>query len=167
MTHGFHLYIIHIARTRMIQCIIDGLSCGDLDKGLMGGASPLEFVALHKSALEQCRTFDPWLLSWMPNNTNILTPEGWFTDGHSSGSWIWAPPPAAADYALDQLCIAHHKDPSAFHVFVIPRLFTPQWQKQLIKIADYVYTFPLEFPIWDKYFHEPLIIGLVYPLYSR
>ena len=167
MTESFILFVIHISGTRMIQSGIDGLSRGDMDQGLMSGASPLEFVALHQSALERSPNLEAWLFSWMPNNSKSLTPEGWFSDGHGDGPYIWSPPPAAVDYALDQLCIARHKNPLVFHVVVVPRLFTSRWRKQLIKLSDYVFTFPFIFPLWDKSYHEPLILGLIYPLYPR
>ena len=167
MEHSLHLHVIHIAGTRMIACGVDGLSRGDLDKGLLRGSSPLEFVDLHRSGIDRSPPLLPWINTWMPEGTKLLSPEGWFSNGHGKGPWIWSPPPAAADFALDQLCIARHRDPSVFHLVVVPRLFTSRWRKQLTKIADYLFTFPLTFPLWGKSFHEPLLVGFVYPLYSR
>ena len=147
MTYGFILYVVHIAGTRMIMSGIDGLSRGDLDKGLMGGASPLEFVALHLLATVRSPKLTERLRTWMPSGTNFLSPEGWFRQGHKKRPWIWALAPAAVDISLDQLCIACHKDSYVFHVVVVPWPFTPRWRKQLMKIADYVFNFPLSFPL--------------------
>ena len=151
----------------MIKSGIDGLSQGDLDTGLMSGASPLAFVSLHQSLIEHNPRLELWIMTWMPSGTSVLTPEGWFGAGHSGGPWIWDLAPAAADFALDQFCIGRHKDPNVFHVVFVPQLFTSRWWKQLIKIADLVFTFPLDFPLWDKTYHEPLLISLVYPLHFR
>ena len=52
------LHVIHIAGTRMIECGIDGLSRGLMNKGVMQGRSLLE---LQKTALEQ----SPKLLEWV------------------------------------------------------------------------------------------------------
>ena len=97
----FHLYLIHIAGTRMIQSGIDGFSFSDMDTGLMGGTSPLTFVSIHQSAMQCNLKFKPWILSWMPKNSSVLTPKGWFTDGHLKGPLVWDLPPATTDFALD------------------------------------------------------------------
>ena len=50
--HSLHLFVIHIDGTQMIECGVDGMLQGDLDKGLLRGNSPLNFVSLHLSALD-------------------------------------------------------------------------------------------------------------------
>ena len=78
MIHGFRLSVNHISSTCMIKSGIDGLSRGDLNKGLMSGSSPLEFVALHLSATDRSPFLVAWLQTWMPRGSQLLTPEGWF-----------------------------------------------------------------------------------------
>ena len=71
-----------------------------------------------------------------------LTPEEWFTLGHgvqggasqAQGLWIphetqnswflWTPPPAAADVAVEELLISRHKRTQLNHVFIVPHLST-------------------------------------------
>jgi hypothetical protein len=52
MTAGLVLHVIHCAGTRMIAQGMDGLSWGDLLKGVMKGDDFLSFIPLHQSALE-------------------------------------------------------------------------------------------------------------------
>lgn len=64
-------------------------------------------------------------------NTRVLDPWGWFTDAHSFGSFIWIPPPALVDVAVEQLGKARHKQPECLHLIVLPRLMTGRWRQNL------------------------------------
>jgi hypothetical protein len=59
------------------------------------------------------------------------------------GCYLWAPPPAAANVALEELCVVRLKRQDSFHIIVVPRLMTPQWLKQLHKVSDIVFKLPL------------------------
>ena len=124
-------------------------------------------MSLHLSAIEWSTDVEPWIRSWWPvenEELQFLSPHGWFCEGHSTGSFVWTPPPAAARPALDVLSTARHKRPSCMHIVVIPRLFTVLWRKFLGKLADLVFTLPCGHPCWPKSQHEPLIVALCFPL---
>ena len=57
--------------------------------------------------------------------------------------------------------IAHPWNP---HVFVVPRLITYIWQKNLLKEADLFFEVAVGELFWSKEQHEPLIIAIVLPL---
>ena len=80
-----------------------------------------------------------------------------------SGTWIWAPAPAAADAALEELRKARHKRQDSLHVFVCPRLLAPRWRKLLHKAADVVLTLPAGPSPWPRSMHEPLLMGVCLP----
>jgi hypothetical protein len=116
----------------------------------------------------------------------VLGPEEWFVEGHgiiggmkdSHGIWIpthakngkayiWSPTPVIADDALEECLKAVHKRTDAFHIFVIPRLFSPQWMQLLYKLADLVFHIPPGSPHWPCTMHEPLFVGIALPLLNR
>jgi hypothetical protein len=121
-----------------------------------------------------------WLKSWIPSPKIIsLDEEDWFELGHgltggkrnTSGVWmpeelksgwlIWAPPPAIAEVAVEELEESRHKCKHLNHVFVAPRLMTFAWRKKLKKICDLVFELPPGARLcWPVSEHEPLIIGL-------
>lgn len=71
----------------------------------MQGHDLLSFVPLHLGALER----EPMLHSWVDSWFKVVGPFlwlnslGWYTEAHCPGCFLWAPLPAAADAALDQL----------------------------------------------------------------
>lgn len=95
----------------------------------MIGDDMLSFVDLGRLALERSPTLLPCIQSWcLQSNIQPLTPDDWFETslGISGGdkdklgiliptheppgnSHLWAPPPAAADAALEQFLQARHK----------------------------------------------------------
>jgi len=79
--------------------------------------------------------------------------------------FLWHPPPAAAGAAVEQLSFSRHKRPDLLHMFVCPRLLTQMWRKQLLKVADLVFTLPVGSRpnMWPASMYEPLVIGLVLP----
>jgi hypothetical protein len=82
------------------------------------------------------------------------------------GFYLWAPPPAAADVALEELHVACLKRQDSFHIIVVPRLMTPQWLKQLYKVSDITFKLPLGSSPWLHAMYEPCMIGLTFPFLS-
>jgi hypothetical protein len=80
--------------------------------GVMGGADILTFIHLALAAVERQTELMEWVDSWWGMwNTSWLTPEGWYANSGRIGMYVWCPPPAAADAALEQLCKYHLKRP--------------------------------------------------------
>ena len=177
------IHFVHVAGKRMIDQGSDGLSRGNLTEGVMGGWKMGDFVPLHQGALERSSKLEGWIRSWCDNSKHraeVLEPEGWFDRGHDlsggelnvDGMWmpvykkgvfIWAPPPAAAEAALEQLRKARHKRQESAHIFVCPRLMTPYWAKHLNRSADFISVIPPGQDFWTTEMHEPLILGLYLP----
>jgi hypothetical protein len=100
-----------------------------------------------------------WLSSWIGSGAEFLTPTDWFTRGHDhddgyydvagfwrhryrSGTYIWTPPPGAAEIALEEMRKAIIKRQASTHIFIVPRLLSMEWRKQLHKAADLVVSLP-------------------------
>jgi len=159
------LHVIHVAGTRMISSGIDGLSRGDIGEGIMGGEEILSFVPLSQSAIHRSEKLFSWIQSWFGSKLQLLSPNGWFDDGHGGeGPYLWAPPPAAAEDAVEQMCLAIHKRPHVAHLCVIPRLMTAYWRKTLGKVSDLLFTVPVGLEAWPLTMHEPLIFSAYIPL---
>ena len=137
----------------MIEQGTDGFSCGDLENGVAMGASPHAVIFPI-----ECGPFQ------LIKRTRALDPEGWFGMGHCQGQSIWnAPPAAVASSALEQLCEANLAQPYSAHIFVVPVVMTPMWQKRLGRAADFVFTLHASLNMWPTKCHEPLTIALVFP----
>ncbi len=177
---NFVLKVSHVAGKRMISQGSDGISRGLLTEGVMGGAPMLSFVPLHLSAFERHAPIKTWVTSWAGTNVEFLSPKDWFTRGHDHdggeihadgfwrpkvvpGSFVWSPPPAAADVALEELRKARIKRQQSSHIFICPRIFTPQWLKQLYKVSDLVFVLPVGTIMWPDEMFEPCLIGLTFP----
>lgn len=141
------------------------------------------YLPLHLAPVDRCPTLEPWLRQWMGNQAKVLTPMDWFEQGHDivdwtlsadgfwrpvleSGTYIWQPPPAAALFAITELRKARIKRQDSTHVFVCPRLMTPEWLRSLYKEADFVFVVPLNSPFWNESMYEPLYIGVCFPFLS-
>ena len=152
MLSGVALHVTHIAGTRMIEQGSDGLSRGDLQEGVMGGRSMKEFVPLHLNAFERAPRLKDWVQSWASalGPVNYLSPQQWYTGTKDSvsvkveGCWIWVPPPAAADVAIELMYEHRHKRPTMTHIFLVPRLMTGRFRKQALKQADIYFSIPLK-----------------------
>ena len=181
--HGVQILVTHVSGKRMIAQDTDGLSRGQLGEGVMSGIEMLNFVPLHLSALDRTPGLDCWVASWIGEPLIILEPQDWFERGHDvaggqmgvdgfwrpiikPGVYLWSPPPAAADVALEQLRIARIKRQQSTHVFICPRLMTPLWLKQLHKAADLIFTVPASSNLWPEAMFEPLLIGVIFPFLS-
>lgn len=181
MQWNLKLHVIHVAGTRMTAQGTDGLSRGDFTMGVMSSASMLQFVPLHQCAMTRHPPILEWITSWTQLPTLLpLTPEQWYTLGHgldggtysqehfwvpglsSQTIFLWAPPPAAAYAAVDELALSRHKRTHLTHIFVCPRLCTHLWRKKLYKVADLVLELSLRpAPPWPSAMHEPLILAFV------
>ncbi|KAI2505417.1 hypothetical protein MHU86_9030 [Fragilaria crotonensis] len=178
---GIKLHIFHVAGTRMIAQGTDGVSRGFLALGVMAGEAMSAFIPIHKSARDRSPDFIKWIKSWSGEGSLILNPMDWFEAGHDTDGWamgvdgferpelkegrtyIWSPPPYAADVALAELRKARIKRQTSSHVFVCPRLCCPLWLKQLYKASDVVLEFRPGSLHWPEHMHEPVLIGLIFP----
>jgi hypothetical protein len=172
--------VSHVSGKRMIAQGTDGISRGEMNQGVGRGESMLSFIPLHLSALDRQPSLVSWVKSWLGTESEFLTPEDWFGRGHlhdggrydhkgfwrptiRSGRLVWSPPPAAADVALEELRKSVLKRQTATHVFLCPRLLTPEWRRQLHKVADIVLYLPTGGQAWCADQFEPLTIGIVFP----
>jgi hypothetical protein len=167
MKGNFVLHMIHIAGTRMIDSGIDGLSRGDKAEGIALGKDILQYVPLNLFPFDRSPTLKEWIESWWDSGYGHLqemTSENWFDKTMDAGNFLWNVPPAAGDVAVEQLCTHKHRRPESMHIFVIPRLFTSIYRKQLLKVADLAFSVKPKFTFWNKDMHEPLIIVVCFPL---
>jgi hypothetical protein len=143
---GWKIHVIHIAvaGTRMISQGTDGLSRGDMLTGVTGGAGMLTFIPLALTAVERQPELMEWVDSWWgTGNNSWLTPEGWYAGSSRIGTYVWCPPPAAADEALEQLCKCHLKRPGGVaNIFIVPRLLTSRWRKRGFRVGTFSFTIP-------------------------
>jgi len=49
-------------------------------------------------------------------------------------------------------------------IFLIPRLSTSKWRKQLLKVAVVELYISPQHPFWEAEMHEPLLIALCFPI---
>jgi hypothetical protein len=179
--HGFQLLVVHVSGKRMQAQGTDGVSRGQLTEGVMNGEPMMSFMPLHQTALERSPTLKKWLKEFVSPDLEFISADGWFERGHNhfergkvhsdghwrpilrSGKFVWAPAPAAAWIALEELRKARIKRQNSTHVFVCPRLMTPEWLRQLNKVSDIVITVPVGHPAWPTHMFEPLFIGIVFP----
>jgi hypothetical protein len=183
LEYDLTLHVVHVAGTRMIAQGKDGLSRGIFLEGVVRGEDMLSFVDLSSTAIEQ----HPGVLEFVRSRvgpilggSTVLLPEEWFREGHgivggtkdSTGLWIpqhvidgkvyiWSPPPIIADVALEECAKAIHKRTDAYHIFLIPRLYSPLWMQLLYKVSDFVFQLP------PRLTHEPLFIGISFPLLHK
>jgi len=161
------LHVIHVSGKRMIVQGTDGGSRGDLNQGVLTGDNMLNYVPLHLSAVER----QPQVLDWIRSFWNSeygdlehLDPEGWFTEGHKGGNYLWTPAPAAADVVAEQVGEAKHKRPNSLHIVVVPRLMTGRWRRLLSRQTDFHTTIPLGTSCWPMGEFEPLTLFFCFPL---
>jgi hypothetical protein len=179
--YNFQLLVIHVSGNRMKAQGTDGVSRGQLTEGVMNGESMFSFLPMHETPLERFPGLKGWVKDVMGPDLVFLDANGWFERGHDhvgegaidwDGHWrptirtskyVWAPAPAAAWIALEELRKARIKRQHSTHMFICPRVMTPEWLKQLNKVSDVVITVPIGHPAWPKEMFEPLLIGLVFP----
>jgi hypothetical protein len=163
------IILIHVAGRRMIWQGSDGLSRGDENAGVMSGEEMMSFVPLLLRAVDRSAELLPWIWPWCGDKegkrqVSLLQPEDWASAHEDGGVFVWSPPPAAVDAALEWLGQSIHKRPYSTHVILIPRLMTSWWRKKLLKTSDVAFTIPIGSPIWATANHEPLICAVCFPL---
>jgi hypothetical protein len=111
MTGKVFVHVIWFAGTRMKDQGTAGLSRGDLTGGVMIGDKFLKHIPLNKSVLERSVGFkEEFSKGLVGSGWKWLEYEDWF-DGvfdDENGKFVWTPPPALADAALEQLCEVKH-----------------------------------------------------------
>jgi len=180
---GSKFIVTHVSGERMKQQGTDGISRGQLREGIALGTSMLCYCPWGLSASQRHPSITKWYHQTFGPNLEVLSPSQWFTRGHDHdngfydekgmfrliikhGTYLWEPPPAAADAALEELRKARLKRRQSTHVIIIPRLCTTLWLKQLYKAADIVLYLPPVHSHWPASMHEPLVIAILFP-YSR
>jgi hypothetical protein len=182
MRTGATLNVIHASGKRMMAQGTDGVSRGQMKEGVTAGETMLSFVPIAISALAMHLPLKEWLSSWGGGSSvEFLAPEDWFERGHDllggeydqkgfwrhkvvPGTFVWTPPPAAAEVALEQLRKARIKRQDSLHILAVSRLMTPEWLKQLYtKASDIVFQIPAGCPFWPDTMFEPLTIGICFP----
>ena len=117
--------------------------------------------------MERSSNLIDWIRSWWSETLGelkLMTPEDWFLRVMDRGNFLWMVAPGAGEVAVEQLCVHIHGRPDTHHIFVIPHLCTCSWRKQLLKACDVVLTIQPNFDFWSSNMHEPLIIGIYFPL---
>jgi hypothetical protein len=173
----------------MIAQGTDGLLQGIFLEWVVRGEDMLSFVDLLHTAIERHPGVLKFIESWVApilGKSKVLVPNEWFRKGHgivggekdSAGLWIplhasngkvyiWTPPPIIADVALEECAKAIHKRTDAYHIFLIPCLYSPLWMQLLYKVSDFVFQLPPNSQHWPISMHEPLFVGFLFPLLHR
>jgi hypothetical protein len=161
------LHMIHVAGTHMHEEGADGASWEDHLTGAMNGTSVLTYVPLHRDAL----LLEPKVKTWLEKNwdaeqgkLSFLTPDDWYAHGRTPKNCVWAPAPALADAAAEQMARRSHQHPDSCHIFVAPRLMTARWRRRVGKLSDYDMEIAPGSSVWPKAQHEPLLIYVCLPL---
>lgn len=184
--YGMQVNVSHVSGKRMIQQGTDGVSRGNMTEGVGAGMEMIQFIPLHLGALERHKGLFDWIKAWAGSNVEYLSPSEWFTRGHDHdggftdaagfwrintkpGTFLWAPPPAAAEAAVEQLRRALIKRQQSTHIFICPRLLTTEWFKQLNKAADLVISLPAgrDNNAWPADMFEPLTIAFIFPFFRH
>jgi hypothetical protein len=171
---GFVLHVIHISGKRMKASGVDGLSRGDLTEGMMAGKDPLSFIPFNQGADDRSRgKVSAWVHSWWKTRRDTpfggfplrnITKDNMFELRDLKAARLWMLAPAAMEVALELLCEDRLAHPQWPHVFVVPRLMTHLWRKDLMKYSDLLFTVPAQVPFWTSGQFEPLIVAIILPL---
>ncbi len=185
----FVLHMVHVAGTWMIAQGTNGLSWGTFLEGVVAGKDMLSFVDLACTALERHPAMRQSVESWLDpvvGASTWLQPEEWFSEGHGitggqqdlHGIWIsthvrnnrayvWTPPLIIVDIALKECLKAIHKRTDAYHVFLVPRLYSPLWLCMFYKLSEFVFQLSSGSMHWPAAMHELLFVGIALPSLSR
>jgi len=130
--------------------------------------------------MERSTILADWITTMFGDSIEFLAPEDWYRRGqdHISkykdangfwrirtkpGTFVWTPPPAAADAALEELRKARLKRQSSTHIIIIPRFMTILWLIQLNKVVDLIVYLPNKYNFWPHAMHEPLVVAFCFP----
>ena len=168
---GIFVHVIWYAGKRMIANGIDGLSRGDFSNGVMNGKPMLDFVPIGRTVLDRSPSWRKLLESLPPSWVELtwLDPQMWFDiPFQEDGVFVWTPPPALANVALERLAEAHQIRPWNTHIMLVPGLWTAKWRKDLTKASDICVTLPFDDNNWPQSTQfEPLTLAVAFPLLSR
>ena len=177
---GGSFLVTHVSGNRMKSQGTDGISRGEMKEGVSVGQCMLKFCPWGQDALQRSTHLKSWIMQTFGDTVEFLSPEGWYGRGHDHwskykdgngfwrintkpGTFVWTPPPAAADAALEELRKARLKRQKSTHIIIIPRLMTTLWLKQLNKAADLIFYSPNKYTYWPHAMHEPLVIAFCFP----
>ena len=180
MKYGVRVRVTHVSGKRMQAQGTDDVSRGSLNTGVTIGKEMIEYCPWGKSPLDVAPQLKEWIKTWAGESIQFLNPMDWYLRGHdidggaynalkfwypkiSPGTYVWSPPPAAADACLEELRKARMKRKKSMHIVLIQRLITPDWMKQLNKAADCTFTITATHPFWPAHNFEPLIVALLFP----
>ena len=180
LKYGVKLMVTHVAGRRMQAQGTDGVSRGSLKSGVAMGKLMLEFCPWGKSCIEVSPKLKNWVTSWAGEDAVFLSPKDWYLRGHDlsggafnhkgywhheiiKGTYVWTPPPAAADACIEELRKARMKRKNSTHIVIIQRLMTPTWLKQLHKCGDCIFSIPASHSFWPSTSFEPLIVAILFP----
>ena len=180
MKYGLKIRVTHVSGKRMQAQGTDDVSRGSLKTGVSIGEKMIKYCPWGRGAMEVEPKLKQWVKSWAGSDTIFLDPKDWFLRGHDicggyyddkkywypiikDGTYVWAPPPMAADVCLEELRKARMKRKLSLHIVIIQRLMTPEWMKQLIKAADCTFTIQASHPFWPSHHFEPLIVAILFP----
>jgi hypothetical protein len=93
-----------------------------------------------------------------------VTKDNMFELQDLKAAWLWMLPPSVMEVALELLCEDRHAHRQWPHVFVVPRLMTHLWRKDLMKNVDLLFTIPAQVLFWTARQFEPIIVVIVLPL---
>jgi hypothetical protein len=167
--------LVHVAGTRMIACGIDGLSRGELQVGalLQGGVGSM--LPLHLSAIDRSPALIDWVRGWAGKDVLVAEPSDWFYNAQQGGdfslpqrdeTWLWAPPPAAAITALEQLGIGRMKRHDTLRgIVLVPKVLEAEWYRRFCKNVDFRFDVPAGgMEAWNNDQYESLTVGIYLPL---
>lgn len=168
MDHDIILHVIHVSGKRMIAQGTDGLSRADHTQGVMQGRPIEDFIPLHLDPFAREPTLKNWVMGITKGlSIQILSPEGWYTTGHTVGTFLWAPAPAAAEVVVEQLGRARLKRPQSMHIILVPRVMTGRWRRLLTRGSECYLRIDWE-DVWDLPTHfEPLLMFVCLPYRSH
>jgi hypothetical protein len=82
MQEGAKIIVSHILGECTKAQGTDGVSRGQLKKGVLVGKDMLCFIPFHLFAVQRSPKVEPWIRSWLREESELLQPEGWFERGH-------------------------------------------------------------------------------------
>ena len=145
-------------------------------------------VPLNKGSISASPKLKGWIGSWIGKYWELLTLEGWYTRKHDHagydqeerkhkgifkipilkpGAFVWDPPPAAMQVAMEQLRVARLKRQASSHIILCPKLFTPYWFRQLNWTVDCLSSITQGSDFCPSHQHESLFVAICFPFLNR
>ena len=94
-----------------------------------GKTLPREYLNL--GAYERIPAVIDWVKSWWTGKEIMhhMIPDDWYERALVKGNYLWVPPLASTDAAVEKLCRNFHLHEDSCHIVLIPRLLTSRWEK--------------------------------------